>query len=308
MIRSSVQLKLQYLYLNRHISCGQIIDLAKFFDTVNHDILMARVARKVKDKRVLKLIGRFLRTGAHVNGKFEPTQQGVPQGGPLSPLLANIVLDDLDKELERRNHCFVRYADDFMIFVKSERAALRTLFSVIRYLKSRLKLEINQQKSQIVLSNECEYLGFIFKNKRIVWSDESLQNFKYNIRRLTSRSWGISMDARLEKLSNYIRGWMAYYSLSEYYSPLPGLDEWIRRRIRMCYLKQWRRCRTRIRNLISLGAVEKQAIMIGLSSKGPWRLAKTFGSQSGLTNKYLKEQGLISVRDLWIAFHPPAGG
>ena len=153
------------------------IDIAKFFDNVNHDLLMARIARKVKDKRVLKLIGRYLRAGVSVDGKIEPTTKGVPQGGPLSPLLANIVLDDLDKELERRGHRFIRYADDFLIFVKSERAALRVFFSVIRYLKLRLQLDINQHKSQITFANDCEYLGFIFKNKRIVWSDESLQNF-----------------------------------------------------------------------------------------------------------------------------------
>lgn len=283
------------------------IDIAKFFDNVNHDLLMARIAGKVKDKRVLKLIGRYLRAGVSVDGKIEPTAKGVPQGGPLSPLLANIVLDDLDKELERRGHRFIRYADDFLIFVKSERAALRVFFSVIRYLKLRLQLDINQHKSQITFANDCEYLGFIFKNKRIVWSDESLQNFKYNIRRLTARSWGISMQDRLEKLSDYIRGWMAYYALSQYYRPLPGLDEWIRRRVRMCYIQQWRRARTKIRNLINLGAVKDQAIAVGLSSKGYWRLARTYGSQSGLTNAYLKEQGLVSMRKLWIAFHYPNG-
>lgn len=283
------------------------IDLKKFFDNVNHDVLMARVARKVKDKRVLKLIGRYLRAGAMVDGELQPTTKGVPQGGPLSPLLANIVLDDLDKELEQRGHCFVRYADDFLIFVKSERAAHRVLKSVIRYLKVRLNLEINSDKSRIVLSNECDYLGFIFKNKRITWSDDSLQQFKYTVRRLTSRSWGISMNTRLEKLSTYIRGWMAYFALSQYYRPLPVLDEWIRRRVRMCYMKQWRKCRTKVGNLIKLGAVKKQAIMVGISSKGYWRLARTFGSQSGLTNAYLKEQGLISIRELWIKFHYPNG-
>ena len=281
------------------------VDLSKFFDCVDHDLLMSRLARKVKDKRVLRLTGRYLRGGVEVDGKPEPTTKGVPQGGPLSPLLANIMLDDFDKELERRKHYFVRYADDFMIFVKSERAAQRVLESVTRWLERHLKLKVNIEKSKIVRGNDSEYLGFIFKNKRITWSNESFENFKYNIRRLTSRSWGISMDLRLEKLSSYIRGWMGYFALSEYYRPLPELDEWIRRRVRMCYIKQWRRCRTRIRNLIKLGAVKRQAIAIGLSSKGPWKLARTYGSQSGLTNTYLKEQGLVSVRDLWIAYHYP---
>jgi RNA-directed DNA polymerase len=179
------------------------------------------------------------------------------------------------------------------------------LESVTRWLERHLKLKVNIEKSKIVRGNDSEYLGFIFKNKRITWSNESFENFKYNIRRLTSRSWGISMDLRLEKLSSYIRGWMGYFALSEYYRPLPELDEWIRRRVRMCYIKQWRRCRTRIRNLIKLGAVKRQAIAIGLSSKGPWKLARTYGSQSGLTNTYLKEQGLVSVRDLWITYHYP---
>ncbi|OGC07293.1 group II intron reverse transcriptase/maturase [candidate division KSB1 bacterium RBG_16_48_16] len=281
------------------------VDLSKFFDRVNHDLLMARLARKIKDKRVLRLIGRYLRAGVYVDGKVFPTTEGVPQGGPLSPLLANVMLDDFDKELEKRGHRFARYADDFVILVKSKRAAERVFASVSKFLERKLKLVINQEKSKIVGANESEYLGFVFKGKRIIWSDESLENFRYNIRRLTARSWGISMDDRLERLSSYIRGWMGYYALSEYYRPLPELDEWIRRRVRMCYIKQWRRCRTRIRNLLNLGAVEKQAIAVGMSSKGPWKLARTYGSQSGLTNAFLKEQDLVSVRDLWIAFHYP---
>ena len=283
------------------------IDLSKFFDRVNHDVLMSRVARKVKDKRVLRLIGRYLRTGVEVDGEVQPTTEGVPQGGPLSPLLANIVLDDFDKELERRGHRFVRYADDFLIFVKSKRATIRADRSVVRFLKQRLKLEINRQKSRVVRGEKCEYLGFVFPGKRIVWSTESLENFRYNVRRLTARSWGISMERRFEKLSSYIRGWMNYYALSEYYRPLPELDEWIRRRVRMCYMKQWRWTRTRIRNLLNLGASKTQAIPVGMSSKGHWRLARTYATQLGMNNAWLKEQGLVSVRDLWIVFHYPNG-
>ncbi len=283
------------------------IDLSKFFDRVNHDVLMSRVARKVKDKRVLRLIGRYLRAGVMVAGAVHPTTEGVPQGGPLSPLLANIVLDDFDKELERRGHRFVRYADDFVVFVRSKRAALRVGRSVARYLKCRLKLEINRQKSRIRRGRCCEYLGFTFPDKRIIWAAESLENFKYNVRRLTARSWGISMKLRLEKLSRYIRGWTNYYALSQYYRPLPELDEWIRRRVRMCYMKQWRWTRTRIRHLLSLGAPKSQAIPVGMSSKGPWRLARTYATQLGMNNAWLKEQGLVSVRDFWIAFHYPNG-
>ena len=281
------------------------IDLSKFFDRVNHELLMVRVARKVSDKRVLRLIGLYLRAGVEVEGELLPTTEGVPQGGPMSPLLANIMLDDFDKELEKRGHRFVRYADDFMIFVKSKRAAARVMRSVTRYLERKLKLVVNQQKSRIVKDEACEYLGFIFKSKRITWSDASLEEFKYNIRRLTARSSGISMKKRLDQLSRYIRGWMAYYALSKYYTPLPGLDNWIRRRVRMCYLKQWPKPRTRIGNLIKLGAPRIKAINVGLSCKGPWRLAKTYGSQCGLTNAFLAAQGLVSVRDLWVAFHYP---
>jgi RNA-directed DNA polymerase len=254
---------------------------------------------------VLKLIGCYLRAGVFAEGKIVPTSEGVPQGGPLSPLLANILLDDFDKELERRGHHFARYADDFVILVRSKRAAERVMVSVSKFLERELKLVINSEKSKVTSASDCEYLGFVFKGKRIVCSQASLEQFKYNIRRLTARSWGISMSERLQRLSEYIRGWMGYYRLSESYSPLPGLDEWIRRRVRMCYIKQWRKPRTRIRNLIKLGSPRYQAIGVGLSSKGPWRLAKTFGSQGGLSNAYLKKQGLVSLRELWIAFHYP---
>lgn len=195
----------------------------------------------------------------------------------------------LKKELERRGHRFVRYAGDTVIFVKSKWASEQVMESVVRYLKCRLRLRVNQEKSRIVKSNECEYLGFTFPGKRIVWTDKSLEEFKHSIRRLTARSWGICMEDRLEKLSKYIRGWMAYYVLSEYYRPIPILDERIRRRVRMCYIKQWPRTRTRIRNLINLGCPKYQAIGVELSSKGYWRLARTFASQCGLTNAYLKE-------------------
>ena len=181
----------------------------------------------------------------------------------------------------------------------------RRLHNWTCYLKRKLKLDVNQQKSQIVKAKKCEYLGFTFPGKRIVWTQKSLIEFKHRIRRLTARSWGISMELRLDKLPKYIRGWMAYYALSEYYSPIPILDEWIRRRVRMCYLKQWRLCRTRIRNLIKLGSPKDQAINVGLSSKGYWRLARTFGSQCGLSNSYLKKQGLLSIKDLWCAYHYP---
>lgn len=279
------------------------VDLSKFFDRVNHDILMSRLARHIADKRLLKLIGRYLRAGVEIDGSHHPTPEGVPQGGPLSPLLANVVLDDLDKLLESRRMRFARYADDFTICVKSTSAGHRVMQWLKRYLNTTLKLVVNEEKSKVVKTNDLHFLGFTFRGKKIRWSDKALQDFKHNIRRLTNRSWGISMQRRYRELRLYIQGWINYFGLSEYYRPFPGLDEWIRRRLRMCYLKQWRKPRTRIRNLIALGTRTYTAVCLGLSSKGPYRLARTLATQSGMTNKWLEVQGLVSIRELWIKFH-----
>jgi RNA-directed DNA polymerase len=279
------------------------VDLSKFFDRVNHDILMHRLRRFITDKGLLKLIGRFLRAGVLIEGKLCPTPEGVPQGGPLSPLLANVLLDDLDKRLESCQLRFARYADDFTICVKSSSAGHRVMAWLSRFLSTKLKLVVNEAKSRVVKTNDLHFLGFTFKGKKIRWSEQALKDFKHRIRRLTKRSWGISMQRRLRELRLYIQGWINYFGLSEYYRPLPGLDEWIRRRLRMCYLKQWRKPRTRIRNLIKLGTRTRTAVSLGLSSKGPYRLARTLATQSGMTNKWLEKQGLVSVRERWIAFH-----
>jgi len=279
------------------------VDLSKFFDRVDHDMLMSRLSRFIADKGLLKLIGRYLRAGVLIEGKLHPTSEGVPQGGPLSPLLANVMLDDLDKRLESRQLRFARYADDFTICVTSTSAGYRVMAWVSRFLTTKLKLTVNKEKSRVVKTNELHFLGFTFRGKKIRWSDQALKDFKHHIRRLTKRSWGISMHRRLRELRLYIQGWINYFGLSEYYRPLPGLDEWIRRRLRMCYLKQWRKPRTRIRNLIRLGTRTRTAVSLGLSSKGPYRLARTLATQSGMTNQWLEKQGLVSVRERWIKFH-----
>jgi RNA-directed DNA polymerase len=281
-------------------------DLSKFFDTVDHDVLMGRVARKVRDKRVLQLIGKYLRAGVMIDGRRQDTRKGVPQGGPLSPLLSNILLDDLDKELEKRGHCFARYADDFIILVKSRRAGERVMASITRFLERKLKLAVNQDKSKVASTNESTFLGFVFKGASIRWSDKAFAEFKRRVRKLTGRSWGVSMEYRLAKLAEYLRGWMGYFGVSEYYRPLPEIDHWLRRRVRMCHLKRWRRCRTKVRELTRLGTNLRLAISIGLSRKGPYRLAKTLATQSGMTNKWLKDQGLLSVKELWVNIHYPA--
>jgi RNA-directed DNA polymerase len=279
------------------------LDLEKFFDRVNHDVLMARVARKVKDKCLLGLIGRYLRSGVLVGDLIQATELGTPQGGPLSPLLANILLDDLDKELERRGYRFARYADDLLILVKSPRAGERVKASVTRYLIRELKLAVNEQKSRVVKTNDCEFLGFTFRGTKLRWSDQAFADFKHNVRKLTGRSWGVSMAYRLDRLARYVRGWMNYFGISDYYRPIPEIDSRIRRRIRMCYWKQWRWVRTKVRNLLALGTNKRQAILTALSSKSYWHLSKTLATQTGMTNDWLKSQGLIAVRALWMRAH-----
>jgi len=293
-------------YIREGYTVAVDVDLTKFFDRVNHDILMERVARKVKDKRVLRLIGKYLRAGVVVNGRLQCIREGVPQGGPLSPLLANIVLDELDRELERRGHKFVRYADDFTILVKSQCSGERVLKSITKFLEKKLKLQVNEKKSQVVPTDKSSFLGFSFTGKKIRWSDKSLNEFKRRIRKYTGRSWGVSMSYRMSKLREYIRGWMGYYGISEYYRPVPELDEWLRRRIRMCYWKQWKHYRKRIGTLIKLGVAERDAIYAGLSRKSYWRLSRTMATHKAMSNKWLAEQGLISIREEWIRIHYPA--
>ena len=250
-------------------------------------------------------MGCYLRAGVVINGNGYPTRVGVPQGGPLSPILSNIVLDDLDKELEKRGHRFTRYADDFVILVGSQRAGLRVMESISRYLERKLKLKVNTKKSKVVKATACEFLGFTFTRKKIRWTTKSLNRFKQKILKLTNRSWGVSMEYRLNKLAEYIRGWLGYFQLSEYYRPLPLLDQWIRRRIRCCFIKQWRKAKTKVANLLKRGVDIVKAACIGASNKGYYRLSKTYAVQLGLNDKYLTAIGLVSLKDLWIRFHHP---
>jgi len=282
------------------------IDLEKFFDTVDHDVLMSRVARRVKDKGLLRLIGRYLRCGVVVNGRLNQTTKGVPQGGPLSPMLSNILLDDLDKELEKRGHRFARYADDLIILAKSERAAYRVMASISRFLERKLKVKVNKDKSKVVRAQDSSFLGFTFTRMKLTSTEKAINGFKTRLRRLTGRSWGVSMQYRYASLLLYIRGWMNYFGLGMKYNDVVELDHWLRRRIRMCYWKQWRRARRRIGELIKLGSARYQAILTGLSRKSYWHLAKTLSTNMGLSRAFLEKQGLVSIRTLWIQIHYPA--
>ncbi len=282
------------------------IDLEKFFDSVNHDVLMERVARKVKNKGLLKLLGRFLRSGVMVDGRLQPTRIGVPQGSPVSPILSNILLDNLDKELEKRGHKFIRYADDLAIFVKSKRAGERVMASISRYLECKLKVKVNQAKSKVSPVKESSVLGFEIHHKKLRTLDCKIRKFKHELKLITRRCPGISIGSRIIRLRQYAQGWMGHYGCGLKYNDAVALDGWIRRRLRMCYWKQWRRPRRRIGQLIKLGVSKQNAIRLGLSRKSYWRLSKTLGTNMGLSNAHFEQIGLISLRTLWCKIHHPA--
>ena len=275
------------------------LDLEKFFDRVNHDMLMARVARKVSDKLLLRLIRRFLESGVLIGGLVSATEEGTPQGGPLSPLLSNIVLDDLDKELERRGHKFARYADDCNIYVRTRRAGERVKASVTAFLETRLHLRVNEDKSAVDRPWKRKFLGFTLylKDKRIRLADTSVKRVKEKIRSLTQRSAGISMAERLKRLNAYLGGWVGYFALAETPSIFQELDEWLRRRLRMCQWKQWKRIRTRVRQLRALGLKELDVWEAAGSRKAYWRTAGSPPLQKALSNAYWKAQGLVALAD-----------
>lgn len=277
------------------------MDLSKFFDRVQHDVLMARVSRKVHDKRLLKLIGRYLRAGVMVDGLCQPSEQGTMQGGPLSPLLSNIYLDDLDKELERRGLPFVRYADDFVIFTKTEAAAQRVYASVERFLGEKLKLIVNTDKSSIRKTEGLEYVGYEFRGfgGQFRVSRKKLDAFKDRASEIFRRKRGVSMKKRFAEFRSYAIGWLGYFQLDQVKTTFSKLDKWLRRRVRACYWKQWRKSRTRLRKLMSLGLSYKDARPFALSGKGPWRLSMTSGVQRALSNAYLTSEGLVSLEERW---------
>jgi len=277
------------------------IDLEKFFDGVNHDRLMSRIAQRVDDKCLLKLIRAFLNSGVLEDGLVKSTDEGTPQGGPLSPLLSNIVLDELDKELERRGHLFVRYADDCNIYVRSERAGHRVMDSIGRFITRRLKLKVNVEKSAVGRAYEITFLGFSFTKgnvpKRRI-SRKAVKRFKDKVRELTDRKKSISMSQRIQELSMYLRGWISYFGLCETHSVLRGLDGWIRRRLRSVIWKQWKKAKTRCRQLTRLAVNPILAAKTASSGKGYWRISHSYALHIALSKKYFDTLGLPQLTNL----------
>ena len=277
------------------------MDLDKFFDRVNHDMLMVRVARVVKDKRVLKLLRRYLESGVMANGVVVASEEGTPQGGSLSPLLANIMLDDLDKELERRGHRFVRYADDCNIYVKTPRAGERVLASVRRFVEQKLKLKVNEGKSKVDRPGKRKILGFrLFRRKGAVLvgiAPKAVKRCRERIRELTRRTRSGALTDILTEVSTHLRGWTSYFRLADTPSPFQELDEWLRRRLRQLVWKRWKKARTRQRNLVAMGVPPSVAYEASASGKGYWRLAASPPVHQALSNAYWHAQGLLSAKE-----------
>jgi group II intron reverse transcriptase/maturase len=276
------------------------VDLEKFFDRVNHDKLMARVARTVKDRRVLTLIRQYLEAGVLVNGVVLEAGEGTPQGGPLSPLLANIMLDDLDHELERRGHRFVRYADDCNIYVKSRRAGERVLSSVRQFLEQKLSLKVNEKKSAVARPSKRKFLGFSFFRRkgevRVRIATPALDRCREKLRQLTRRTRHGRLADVLQDINQYTMGWVGYFRLADTPSVLEALDEWLRRRLRQLVWKRWKRGTTRWRELVALGVPPDQA-GLGAAGTSPWRMAVSPVVNMALSNAYWRQQGFRSLTE-----------
>ena len=285
-----------------HMACGYRwvvdMDLEKFFDRVNHDVLMARVARRVKDRRVIVLIYRYLRSGTMEGGLVSPRSQGTPQGGPLSPLLSNILLDDLDKELERRGHRFVRYADDCNVYVRSRRAGERVLRRLERYLRERLRLTVNRDKSAVDRPWNRSFLGYSVtwhRKPKLKVARKSVKRLKQKLRDTFRRGRGRNIGRLLRDLTPQLRGWAAYFRLSEVKGVFEDLDQWVRRKLRRVLWKQWKRPRTRARELAKRGVDREHAYRTAYSGYGSWRCAGFSAMNRAVPTSVLRRAGLVSL-------------
>jgi RNA-directed DNA polymerase len=288
----------------QHIAAGYSwvvdLDLEKFFDRVNHDKLMGQVAKRVEDKRLRKLIRAFLNAGVMENGLVSPSVEGTPQGGPLSPLLSNLVLDELDRELERRGHRYVRYADDCNIYVRSEQAGRRVMESITRFIMHKLKLKVNETKSAVARPQERKFLGFSFtagpEVKRVI-APKALDRFKRRIREITRRAKGVSIQTTIKELASYMRGWRSYFGFCETPEVLVYLTRWVRLRLRAAMWRQWKTPRRRRAALMALGVRQRLATNTAGSGRGPWYLAKSKALSVGLSNAHFKSLGLPTLID-----------
>jgi len=276
------------------------LDLEKFFDRVNHDRLMGQIAHRVGEKRLLKLIRGFLNAGVMENGFVSPSVEGTPQGGPLSPLLSNLVLDELDRELERRGHRFVRYADDSNIYVRSERAGQRVMESISRFITQTLRLKVNEAKSAVARPQERKFLGFSFTSdpevKRKI-APKALERFKGRIREITRRAKSVSIETTIAELAPYMRGWRGYFGFCETPEVLRYLTRWVRMRLRAALWRQWKTPRRRKAALIALGVGPQLARNTAGSGRGPWHLARSKALSIALSNAYFKSLGLPTLID-----------
>ncbi len=293
--------------VQRHVNQGYKyaidLDLEKFFDKVNHSKLIRLLSNKIKDRRLLSLIHKYLNAGVIVKGRFEDTKDGVPQGGNLSPILSNIMLNELDKELARRGHRFVRYADDCMILFKSKRSALRVQNSITKFIENKLSLKVNMEKTKVGYIQGMKFLGYSFyimKGEcRLSLHKTSLEKMKSRLKEITSRSNGMGYDARKYKLKQYIQGWFNYYSLADMKSHLKRVDEWLRRRIRMCIWKYWKKIKTRYANLQKCGIDKQKSWEWANTRKSYWRTAKSPILQRAITSDKLRRAGYVFLSDYY---------
>ncbi len=291
-----------------YVAAGRVVvvdfDISNFFDRVNHDILMARLARHVEDKRLLRIVRRFLEAGMMRDGVVVRRQEGTPQGGPLSPLLANLVLDDLDKELERRGHRFCRYADDCNIYVRTKRAGNRVMASVVRFLEERLRLRVNPEKSAVAYAGDRQFLGYrILSGGRLGVAPRSVKRARERIRAITRRNRGIGLEQMIRELNVFTMGWVTYYRYAACKDLLRKLDSWTRRKLRCVRLKQRKRPQSIIRYLMSLGVTQSDARRLAASGKGWWRKAGSLAAQRAMNVAWFESEGLVSLSERYIALH-----
>jgi group II intron reverse transcriptase/maturase len=294
-------------YIDAGYTWAVDIDLARYFDTVNHDKLMRILSRTIKDGRVLSLIRKYLQSGVMINGVVIDTEEGTPQGGNISPLLSNILLNELDKELTKRGLKFCRYADDCNIYVKSKKAAERVMANITRFLEEELKLKVNREKSAVDRPWKLKFLGFSFYQKKgetgIRVHPKSVKKLKAKLKAVTGRSNAMSMNERITKLKQIITGWVNYFGIADMGKLAKELDEWLRRRIRMCYWKRWKRVKTRYQNLCKLGIDRYKAWEYANTRKGYWRISNSPILSRALTNERLKKQGFPTITERYLLVH-----